>query len=242
MSLKFKADPIADFFKIAVDDTFSPSERSAAVAGFAREKITEAEEQNKRILGRIPSRKHWVDGRPEAPLESVNPDRGKIVVEFELIEDVLRWIGEELVQRSPYESGDYQKAHTLFVDGKEVEPGGQIPFGDEYVFTNMLPYSRKLEIGKTKTGRDFLVSVPNRIYERTAKDARARFGNVAKILFTYRGIVGRSSGAGTMVNPMKIPLVRKRNKRSGRFESMGGPKAWNKASNRFPVIVVRYGD
>jgi len=42
----------------------------------------------------------------------------------------------------------------------------------------------------TKSGRDFVIQVENRIYERTARDAQAKFGNVAKIRFTYQSTVG----------------------------------------------------
>ena len=51
------------------------------------------------------------------------------------------------------------------------------PLASEYVFLNTVPYARKIEIGKTESGRDFVIQVPNRIYERTANDAQARFGN-----------------------------------------------------------------
>ena len=53
------------------------------------------------------------------------------------------------------------------------DPGETIPPADEYVFINPVPYARRIEVGKTKSGRPFLIQVPNKIYERTAKDARA---------------------------------------------------------------------
>ena len=74
--------------------------------------------------------------------------------------------------------------------GVEVPLGQQIPNATEFVFINLVPYARKLEVGKTESGRDFLISVPNRIYERTYKDAKARFGNIAKITFGYETQVG----------------------------------------------------
>lgn len=190
MTAQTRIEPIDDWIELTVNETLSPDARSMAVARFARDRIDEAEQANQRILGRIPPSKTFVDGREGAALEEVNPDRGTIAVEFELFDDVLRFIGEELVKRSPVTSGAYRDGHTLFADGNEVEPGGRIPAAQEYSFTNMVPYARKIEIGTTRAGRSFVIQVEPRIYERTARDARAKFGNVAKIEFTFRGIVG----------------------------------------------------
>ncbi len=85
----------------------------------------------------------------------------------------------------------------LFADGVEVDASSVVQQAEEYVFLNPLPYSRKLEIGKTKSGRDFLVSVPNRIYERTADDAKRRFSNIARIKFSYRSPIIGYQASGT---------------------------------------------
>lgn len=168
----------------------SRPEQQRAAAAFARQGIDEIKAHNRTILGRVPPLRVWVDGREGASLESVNPNGGSIIGEFDLIEGVLRWIADELVKRSPVVSGAYRDGHTLFADGQEVPVGGQIPQAEEYVFTNPVPYARKLEVGKTKTGRAFVMQVPNRIYERTAKDARQRLGNSADIRFAFRQFTG----------------------------------------------------
>ncbi|MEI9804104.1 MAG: hypothetical protein WDN48_06070 [Pseudolabrys sp.] len=78
----------------------------------------------------------------------------------------------------------------MLADNAEVDPGAEIPIAEQYIFINTVPYARRIEIGKTKSGRDFVVSVPNRIYERTAQDAKARFNNIAKIQFNYLELEG----------------------------------------------------
>ena len=151
-----------------------------------------------------------------------------------MVTDVVRWILTALVDRSPVRSGTYRGGHKLFADGQQIEAGGNLPAAVEFSITNTEPYARKLEIGKTESGRDFLISVPNRIYQRTAKDARARFGNIAQIRFTYRGIVD-----GAQVNAEKMPSTLKRARnRKGRFVSNGGPAAHNVRSMRFPTITI----
>ncbi|MEO3386003.1 hypothetical protein [Mesorhizobium sp. CAU 1741] len=234
--MKVKIEPLDQWVSVTVSEMLSPEARSKAVADFARAALADARESNRKALGTETPYDQFVDGRPGAPLDSVNPDRGLIVFEFELVGDVLRWILAALIERSPKRSGDYIAGHRLFADGREIALGGEMPVAEEYSFTNMVPYSRRLEIGKTQSGRDFLVSVPNRIYQRTAKDARARFGNVAKIGFTFRGIVD-----GMQVNPGLAAPVLKRRNRAGRFLPSGGSRAHNVSKVRFPTITVNLG-
>lgn len=211
MSVKVKVEPLDQWVSITVDELMSPKARSKAIADFARVRLVEALDANKNATGGDTPYDQFVDGRAGAALETVNPDRGRIVFEFELINEVLMWIMATLIERSPRRSGRYRDSHVFFADGSQAAIAAP-PAAEEYSFANLQPYSRKLEIAKTKSGRDFLVSVPNRIYERTAKDARARFGNVAKIGFTYRGYAG-----GGVV----------------------GGRAGNKAKLRYPTITVR---
>lgn len=234
MTLRTRIEPISDWITISVDQTLSEEARSKQVADFARQRIDEARDTNARVLGRVPPSVTYVDGRKGAALDSVNPDRGVIIVEFELIVDVLRWIGQTLRDRSPVVSGDYRDAHTVFADGVEVQIGDQMPIAEEYSFTNLVPYARKIEIGKTKSGRNFLVQVEPRIYQRTAKDARARFGNLVRIEFTFRGIVG-----GYQINPLGVGGSSRKRGKNGRFLFSGGAAAHNRSEVRYPTIVVR---
>lgn len=235
MALKIKIDPVEKFSAISVRNDLTLPEQKRELAAFVSDEIADADQANQRILGRIPPKTVTVDGRLGAPLDSVNPDGGNIVVEYELISDVLRWIGKTLVDRSPEVSGAYKRGHTLFVDGNEVALNGQIPQGEEYAFTNMVPYSRKIEIGTTKSGRSFTLQVPNHIYQRTANDAKARFGNIADIFFTYRGIVG-----GFQINPLKAGATAVLRDKRGRFIARGGVREHNKSELRYPTIYLRY--
>jgi len=194
MALTIKIDPIEKFTEVDVRNDISLPEQRRATAEFVQAGIDEAKATNRSVLGRVPPYTVTVDGREGAPLDSVDPDGGSVVVEFELVGDVLQWISETLLERSPLVSGDYKRGHTLYADGVEVDPFGVVPPAAQYVFTNSVPYTRKIEIGKTESGRDFVVQVPNRIYERTANDAKARYGNTVKIRFTYQPLIGGAIG------------------------------------------------
>jgi hypothetical protein len=190
MAVRTTIESISNDITLIVNDMLSPAAQSRAIADFARVEIAAADDTNRTILGRVPPRVTTVDGSPGAPLESVNPNGGSIVTEWEVFTGVLIWIGQTLRDRSPHVSGDYERGWTLLADGVEVPLGSQVPIADVYTFVNTTDYARKIEVGKTESGRDFVIQVPNRIAERTAKDARDRFGNQAKIKSEWISLQG----------------------------------------------------
>jgi hypothetical protein len=182
--------------KLWVSENMSPAARQKLAATMARKLLGEAQAQNKKVLGKVPPHKQVVDGRIGAPLESVNPDRGRILFEFELVTDLLAWIGEQLVLHSPVGTapedphpGLYQRSHRLLADGVEINPDGKIPQADEYLFINIQPYARKIERGHSS-------QAPEGVYEVVADLARRRFGNIARIRYTMVGI--SDSGASSL--------------------------------------------
>lgn len=233
MAVKTRIDSVATDINVIISDLLTPEAQGRAAAQFARDAIADADATNKRILGRIPPRTITVDGVTGAALERVKPAGGSIIVEWELINDVLSWIGNTLRERSPVISGKYRNGHTLFADGVEVDFGGQIPQATEWVFLNPLPYSRKIEIGKTRSGRDFVVQVPNRIYDRTAKDAKARFGNMANIKSVYRSAEGGGIVPYVRSNRFKVRST------NGRYAAgSNAAAAAHERALRVPAIIV----
>lgn len=241
MAVKVKIEPLDSWIEATLANHLGPQARSQALAGFAREKLAEAQAQNHRVLGAVPPHTVYVDGRQGAVLESVKPDGGRIVFEFDMAMDVLKWIGEQLVLRSPVVSGAYRGAHTLFADGVAVS-GGALQVAEQYTFINPLPYARRLEIGRSADGSPFLVQVPNRIYERTAEDAKRRFGNLADIRFSYTAVI-----SGRAVNQQLAASQGQKwwlgdgvaRPATGAFEKTLSKTAQNKAKVRFPSIIVR---
>jgi hypothetical protein len=169
------------------------ADRQKVAADYARAGLEDAKRIDASIIGHEPKYTVTVDGRASAPFESVNPDSGSIIIEFEqqaLIGEVLQWIGKTLMERSPASSGSYRQGHMLLADGQQVAINEKIAPADEYTFINTVPYARKIEIGKTHAGRAFVIQVENRIYDRVARDARAKFGKKADIQFGYREMTG----------------------------------------------------
>lgn len=190
MAVTTKIDSIERDVQLIVADMLSPAAQSKAIADYAREEISKGDDANRRILGRLPPRTVTVDGNAGAALETVRPSGGNITAEWELFVELLGWFAQTLDDRSPFVSGEYKNGHTLFADGVEVPRGAQIPLASEFVYINLVAYARKIEVGRTQSGRPFVIQVQNRIYERTFKDGKARFGNQARITFGYETQTG----------------------------------------------------
>lgn len=202
MSLKTRVEPIDRDIELMLSEDLSPKAQSRKFAEFASGQINEVREVNRTILGRLPRYTVSVDGRMGAALETVKPD-GYVIAEFELFDDVLAWIGEQLEKHSPFLTGRYRKSHSVFADGIEVDLGAVIPNAAEYVFINSMPYARKIERGQSS-------QAPDGVYQVVATLARRRFGNIAKIGFSYRTAIsgniigGRAGDRSQQRNPAII--------------------------------------
>lgn len=244
-TVRTRVNPIDRDVKLIIDETLSPTARSRQFADQAQIFIHDADETNRRVLGRIPPRKVFVDGSEGRQLQSVMPN-GVIVAEWELVGDVLIWIGNDLVAHSPVgregagdkHPGLYKASHTLFADGTEVPRGSEIPPASEYIFMNQVDYSRKIERGQSRQFQN--------VYEGTAARSKARFGNIAKIGFTFRGGVNGRLGAQLGPVTAKVGEAGAVRGAGGRFAAgnanmrrVGGIQVHNVSSNRFPAIYVR---
>ncbi len=113
---------------------------------------------------------------------------GPIVYNYRYLSDLIRFALDELIRQSPHQSGKYKRSHTVYVNDQPV--GSTIPIdikpGDQIYIANPVPYARRLEIGRAQHGaRPFLISVPNRIYERVTQMTKAQGKGRAKVRLGY---------------------------------------------------------
>lgn len=206
-----RAVSIRETFRIVAQKTVEATQRSL---------VATAKREHASIMATEPQPKsfaRFVDGRQGAPEEAVKAN-GIIVYRYPRLDQVAQFAMETLFDLSPVLSGEYRLGHRLFLNGKEVRNLSDYKSGDDVAITNYLPYSRKIEVGS------MTMRVPGTamVYQQAQRKVIARFGNVASVDFTYRGLIGRASGAGTLVNPLKA---------KGR--------AHNKSEARFPVLLIR---
>ncbi len=202
MAVRTRIQPLSQSLSILVRDSLSPAARSKVAADFAREKLREAQAQNARVLGREPEFQQFVDGSAGKALDLVNPDRGRIVFEFDIAQDIVPVILAELERVSPELSGDYRKSHLVFADGRQVLAGESVPAAEEYVFLNPVAYARKIELGAMK----MRVPGTDRVYQQAQRAAASRFGNIARIRFTYRSPIGTAQ-SGKAGRASRVPAL-----------------------------------
>jgi len=152
-----------------------------------------------RVAGYPPQWEAYANRPGNANLESVILP-GPIVYRYRYFNTIAEVALTALQRLSPVRSGLYAKSHTIYVNGAPVARAPRT-MTQEIMISNPVPYARKLEIGKTKSGRAFLVQVPNRIYERVARALQSRYRNVANITFTYARIAGHDRWPAIIIGP-----------------------------------------
>jgi hypothetical protein len=177
MAVRTRVQPIDRDITLMLSEDLSPQAQSRALASFAQQQLQEAQEINARALGRVPRHETYVDGNPSSAIENVKPT-GTIIFEFELVNDAILWIEQMLIQHSPERSSRYSRSHVLFADGVEVQFGAPVPDAKSYTFVNTQPYARKIERGLSAQAK-------SGVYEVVAVLASRRFGNVAKVRFSF---------------------------------------------------------
>lgn len=151
---------------------------------------------------------------------------GPIVYNYRYLSDVIQVALDELRKMSPVQSGDYVRSHTLYINGTPTDVTPKtLKAGDQVYIANPVPYSRRIEVGKTKSGRAFVMQVEPRIYERVAKRVLIpRYRNQAKITFGYvtlsgahtvKGGLSSHYGTGAKAGPRGGGTMRKRRQKVG---------------------------
>lgn len=166
-------------FQIAIQATREATQRAL---------VETAKREHAKIMGADPrpsTFRRFVDGTEGAREEAVKAF-GVIQYDYVRLDAVVQFAMEILFDRSPVLSGEYRLAHTLFVDDVAVPNLENWRPGQTIVISNFVPYARKIELGKMK----MRVSGTSQVYEQAERIVRRRFGNMARVYFTYRGIVG----------------------------------------------------
>lgn len=162
---------------------------------------------------------------------------GPIVYRYRYFREIVEFGLAALLQASPVQSGRYRNSHVVLVNGQQVDiVPTRLRETDVITLVNPVPYARRLEIGKTKAGRDFVLQVPNRIYERVAKQRMIpRYRNVANITFGYLELTGAHTirgGLSPSYGTGNTPGIRGGGVRRKRRQSVG-------SAVRAPAIFIK---
>lgn len=212
--------PLSRELELAVRADLAPAERSRLIATVARSDIAQIDAANDAAIGSDVRYETTVDGARSAALETVNPDRGTIAAIWELQHGVVDFVWEMLVKHSPVLTGAYRASHMLFVDGNAIERPDPARVAKEWVVISGVPYARKIERGSSD-------QAPDGVYEGVAALARGRFGNLARVSFSFRSLAG---GGRT-----KLEGWAARTKSGGRIRNDRRRAEWLR---RQPAIVI----
>jgi hypothetical protein len=127
-----------------------------------------------------------VDGVLGAP-ESAVKDGGVIVYDYGRLDVVAEYALDVLRQLSPVDKGDYVRNHVVMINGVTVDNPDNANSralaswkpGDRITISNRMPYTRKIEIGRKG------YRAHGHVYEKAAQIVAGRYGNLAKVFFTY---------------------------------------------------------
>ena len=200
MAVRTRIDPFDRDIQLLINEALSPAARSAMLADFASQELAKGQARNMAALGRVPEHETIVDERRGAAVQTVKPD-GTIVFEFQLIETALAEIHDLLMRHSPVKTGQFRASHVMFADGVETDPLRPV-MAAEYAFINMQPYARKIERGLSP-------KAPEGVYQVVSVLASKRYGNLARISFSFRSIPSGAAVSKWAVRPSAQALARR---------------------------------
>ena len=192
MALKVRIPVISREVVLRPGGGLSPQEISAQFAKAAAADIAQIDADNALAAGRALPRQTFVDGRESDDLRAVKPD-GVIVATWELTTEVVRYCYDKIEQTAPRRTGRFAKSVRIYADGVEVETPEEAFGAGEVVIAPTVPYARKIEGQFAKQGGVWATN-PNGLFHAVAAMAAAKYGNVAKIKFGAREIVGGGTG------------------------------------------------
>lgn len=164
-----------------------------------------------------------VDGIDGANEDSVRPF-GRIVYLYPRLPIVVQYAMEVLYDRSPVDSGEYRDAHTIFLNGAPVSDLSSYEPSDEIVISNLVPYARKIELGKMR----MRVGGTDHVYEQAQQLVQRRYGGVAKIRFTFTAIFGGDTALEQWASKTRTSSGRHRH----------GQRSYADWTRRQPALVI----
>lgn len=227
--------PVAEAFRVAAQKTIEATHKLL---------VETAKQKHAEIMNRDPrpaSFTRYVDGREGAAEESVRAG-GVIVYRYPRLEAVAQFAMEALFDLSPVLSGAYRTSHMLFLNASPVANLQDLRPGDEISIANPLPYARKIEVG----AMTMRVPGSDLVYQQARRKVMSRWGNVAKVDFTYRAIIGggqiNQAAAASTGQPWWLGGAAARPATGAtetRIAKAFGATAHNRANLRFPCLIIR---
>jgi hypothetical protein len=149
----------------------------SAFRRLAEAKIARVDAENAAAAGLRLPRRLIVDGVAAPNLARIKSS-SLIVARWSVGVAAVDYIFNLLHGAGPLRSGRYRDSMRMYIDGAESKDPRDAHGAREALFLSTVPYARKIERGQKGYA-------PGHVYEAVADMARARFGDAARIKFTY---------------------------------------------------------
>jgi hypothetical protein len=173
-------------FDVVLERALSPEVLTAAFnAAIETEKQRVLAEQTARSGGIAPELTVVVDGRPGGSLAGVRHD-STVVLDWNYLREATDAAIHYLQIKGPIRSGDWRKSIVALINGEEWDLGKPIPANvQSSVVVVTVPYARRLEVGRTRSGRPFVIQVEQHFVEHVSMLLNQRLRDLATFTFGY---------------------------------------------------------
>ena len=203
-------------------------EAAALLAQAGEETKVEVETDQAARRGITPLTSIAVDGVLVDDFTTVKPE--SVVFEYwGYRREMIAAAYAELKARAPVLTGEYRDHFYAIADERafdhlEVPTAHAIKDAARITITNDRPYSRRLEVGKTEGGEDFIKHADPHIIESVAKLLQNEFGTLVKISFGFVELAGGYHAKQSWTNM--------------RQRKLGGSKQKAAKPMRYPSIFI----
>lgn len=188
-------------------------------------------EQQRARAGVSPDFEYYANTHGNEILESVKLP-GPIVFRYWYFREIVFEAMRFLESASPAEHGRYMRAHRLYVNGAHVPDPIEHTFrqNDEIIVVNAAPYARKIEVGRTHSGRTFTIDeTQSAVYQRALERLKQRFRHLARLRFQFINL--------SDAYRLKLDWPTKRQTRSGVSKRVRSGRGKG-AAIQYPAIII----
>jgi hypothetical protein len=178
MALRVKLAPINSKVIFEADGPASRETIGKAFAEMVAKDIARIDRENTAIIGRKVPHSTAINSAEVAAIPGFIDPAAHVVARWQIEVGAVAYAWDALHRAGPVLKGAYRKSHRIYADGAEVSGPDDTAGAREVLILSIVPYARKIERGRKGYA-------PGSVYQAVTALTAARYGNIARIKFTY---------------------------------------------------------
>lgn len=176
--------------QVAVRENTAAAITKALQKAALREQFRVVSEQHGRA-GVAPQLQQMIlNGRRIATTSQIT-EPGRVVLDWNYLHEAIQVVVNDLRAAGPVVTGKWKQNVMAFVEDTEWDPAVPPPPDKQEAWVAVkVPYARRLEVGKRRDGKPFVVQVPYAFVQGRVAGLRARLQGIAVIDFSYIDLSG----------------------------------------------------